>query len=350
MILHSVTCCSGTTTTYTITVLAKMFRIPLVFILLCVDKGAYGQGGGLCSDEETVQSQEMLQSCSHSMAISFHTSIQDIASGEIISDKLCDAFNKVRTDCVRHIQECFADEDAEEIKKNHLESMKAFLLSIVNEKAPNNALDNCKNTLGMHGDENIIENVTEYYLDDVEVTDEITVRIDTSESITKVDIVELMTDEIQVSDLSTTNGMDSKANFVEATEKTVTQSTVTRQRTTKAIVVQKPASTDLIEASTETTTEVQTFTVDSKTERLHSTNKNDATSDDFNEKVDMTMTGFNNAVTQAEDKNSMDEEVENPYYASARVTLDFPLPNNSSHRHYCDYALLVILLTTFLLQ
>jgi hypothetical protein len=67
-----------------------------------------------------------------------------MTSVKIISDKLCNAFNIIGTVCVKHLSECFADDDARELSKLHLEEMKEFLLTIVLGKAPENALDNCK--------------------------------------------------------------------------------------------------------------------------------------------------------------------------------------------------------------
>ena len=88
--------------------------------------------------------QTKFQTCSHSTATSVYQTIQDITSVKSISDKLCKALTTIGTVCVKHLNECFAEDDVRQMRKGWLADMKTFLLRISQEKVPNNALDDCK--------------------------------------------------------------------------------------------------------------------------------------------------------------------------------------------------------------
>ena len=84
------------------------------------------------------------QTCSHSTATSVYQTIQDITSVKSISDKLYKALTTIGTVCVKHLYECFAEDDVRQMRKSHLEEMKKFLLRISQEKVTNNIFDDCK--------------------------------------------------------------------------------------------------------------------------------------------------------------------------------------------------------------
>ena len=88
--------------------------------------------------------QTKFQTCSHSSATSVYQTIQDLTSVKIISDKLCKALTTIGTVCVKHLNECFAEDDVRQMRKSSLEEMKIFLLRISQGKVSNNALDDCK--------------------------------------------------------------------------------------------------------------------------------------------------------------------------------------------------------------
>merc|ERR1719320_824109 len=89
-----------------------------------------------CSDEKTREIQTMFQTCSHSTATSVYQTIQEITSVKIISHKLCKALTTIGTVCIKHLYECFAEDDVKQMKR--------FLQRIVQGKLPGSALDNCK--------------------------------------------------------------------------------------------------------------------------------------------------------------------------------------------------------------
>merc|ERR1711892_331023 len=91
-----------------------------------------------------IEFQTKFQTCSHSSATSVYQTIQDLSSVKIISDKLCKALTTIGTVCVKHLNECFAEDDVRQMRKSSLEEMKVFLLRISQGKVSNNALDDCK--------------------------------------------------------------------------------------------------------------------------------------------------------------------------------------------------------------
>merc|ERR1711874_189306 len=102
------------------------------------------ESGVTCSDEKTLSIQTNIQTCSHSTAISVYEAIQDLTSVKIISHKLCKALTTIGTVCIKHLNECFAEDDIKQMRKSHLEEMKTFLLRISQEKVTGNVFENCK--------------------------------------------------------------------------------------------------------------------------------------------------------------------------------------------------------------
>merc|ERR1719233_1731273 len=96
-----------------------------------------------CSDDKTMEVQTKFQTCSHSTATSVYQTIQDITSVKIISHKLCKALTIIGTVCIKHLYQCFAEDDVKQMRKSHLEEMKTFLLRISEEKMTNNVFENC---------------------------------------------------------------------------------------------------------------------------------------------------------------------------------------------------------------
>merc|ERR1712042_9233 len=97
-----------------------------------------------CTDEKTMEVQTKFQTCSHSTATSVYQSIQDLTSIKIISDKLCKALTTIGTVCIKHLYQCFAEDDVKQMRKSHLQEMKTFLLRISEEKVTADAFENCK--------------------------------------------------------------------------------------------------------------------------------------------------------------------------------------------------------------
>merc|ERR1719233_2791447 len=97
-----------------------------------------------CSDDKALEVQTKFQTCSHSTATSVYQTIQDITGVKNISHKLCKALTTIGTVCIKHLYQCFAEDDVKQMRKSHLEEMKRFLQRIVQGKVPGSALDNCE--------------------------------------------------------------------------------------------------------------------------------------------------------------------------------------------------------------
>jgi len=113
-----------------------------------------------CSDEKTREIQTMFQTCSHSTATSVYQTIQDISSVKIISHKLCKALTTIGTVCIKHLYQCFAEDDVKQMRKSHLEEMKTFLLRISEEKVTQNVFENCVVMEYVESDEQELSNIT----------------------------------------------------------------------------------------------------------------------------------------------------------------------------------------------
>merc|ERR1719233_2103059 len=96
-----------------------------------------------CNDDKALEIQTKFQTCSHSTATSVYQTIQDITSVKIISHKLCKALTTIGTVCIKHLYQCFAEDDVKQMRKSHLEEMKTFLLRISEEKVTKNVFENC---------------------------------------------------------------------------------------------------------------------------------------------------------------------------------------------------------------
>merc|ERR1719206_1646868 len=112
-----------------------------------------------CSDEKTREIQAMFQTCSHSTATSVYQTIQDITSVKIISHKLCQALTTIGTVCIKHLYQCFAEEDVKQMRKSHLEEMKTFLLRISEDKVAENVFENCVVMEYVERDEQKLSNI-----------------------------------------------------------------------------------------------------------------------------------------------------------------------------------------------
>ena len=54
------------------------------------------------------------------------------------------ALTTIGTVCVKHLNECFAEDGVRQMRKSHLEEIKTFLLRISQEKVTNVAFGDCK--------------------------------------------------------------------------------------------------------------------------------------------------------------------------------------------------------------
>jgi len=154
----------------------------------------------LCNDDRTVAVQTDFQNCIHSTSTVAYQAILDLDDNKIISDKLCKAMSTIGTVCVKHLSECFADDDLSQMRRSHIEEMKKFFLGF-SDKVTSDALDNCK-----------IMEYTENYEDDNSIDDKVAEIIPAT---TTVKEIIPATTTVKVPDTTTTEeiiqGKDSRS-------------------------------------------------------------------------------------------------------------------------------------------
>ena len=60
---------------------------------------------------------------------------------------MCDVLSTINNDCVKNLERCFAAEDVKEMEETHMNSMKDFLIAIVDAKVDRSLLDECDNDI-----------------------------------------------------------------------------------------------------------------------------------------------------------------------------------------------------------
>jgi len=133
-----------------------------------------------CDNAKTAANQDKMRDCSHKTSSSTYMEIMDLENTGIISEKLCNALKAIGTICVKHMSECYNEEDFSNTKRGHIEQMKAFLLDMSASKVNKDALDNCKileyteNFDDVVEDVHSVSDVTEKINDEVETETEAT--------------------------------------------------------------------------------------------------------------------------------------------------------------------------------
>ena len=85
-----------------------------------------------------------------------------------VTEHLCRAITDIGSLCVSLLNKCFAQEDVIQMKRSNLETMKTFLIRIVDGKVEDNALDQCPGLL-----ENVEEEEQEEEVEDKEARQEL---------------------------------------------------------------------------------------------------------------------------------------------------------------------------------
>jgi len=104
----------------------------------------FGRAKGVsCSDEEAANAQNELQLCSQASVSSLYENIESLSSIDSITKSLCDVLSTINNECVKNLERCFAAEDVKEMEETHMNSMKDFLIAIVDAKVDRSILDKC---------------------------------------------------------------------------------------------------------------------------------------------------------------------------------------------------------------
>ena len=102
----------------------------------------------LCTDEETVKSQQEFQSCTHSITRMINYAIPSITSVKSVTLLLCNAISNISSDCVEHLEKCLDSEDVSIMSKNHIEQLTAYFVNLASDKVDDDfSLENCEDSL-----------------------------------------------------------------------------------------------------------------------------------------------------------------------------------------------------------
>ena len=102
----------------------------------------------LCTDEETVKSQQEFQSCTHSITGMINDAIPSISSVKSVTILLCNAISNISSDCVEHLEKCLDSEDVSIMSKNHIEQLTAYFVNLASDKVDDDfSLENCEDSL-----------------------------------------------------------------------------------------------------------------------------------------------------------------------------------------------------------
>ena len=205
-----------------------------------------------CENSRTIQIQKRFQTCSHSTATSVYQTIQDITSVQIISLKLCKALTTIGTACIKHLYECFAEDDVKQMRKSHLEEMKRFLQRIVQGKLPGSALDNCEAVMI---EEDSVDTIVYSYDDDdddyISIAADLEVSTDVSVDNIEHEITEIRT-ETYDERLKKIPAISEKSFESEYT--TYSDLDITTSRTTDYIQISENSDNDIHDNTTDDTT------------------------------------------------------------------------------------------------
>jgi len=96
-----------------------------------------------CDDEESSAAMNKFQTCSHSTSSTIYTSVLDLDDTNTIIESLCAGLHNISSECPGLLATCFAPDDVKQMKTLHLQEMKKFYYTLVEDKIPKNALESC---------------------------------------------------------------------------------------------------------------------------------------------------------------------------------------------------------------
>ena len=129
----------------------------------------------------TRDAQLHFQNCSHAISTRVYEATQLLTSPGPVTEHLCRAITDIGSLCVSLLNKCFAQEDVIQMKRSNLETMKTFLIRIVDGKVEDNALDQCPG---------LLENVKEEEEQEEEDVEDKEARQELLEEIRKEEILE----------------------------------------------------------------------------------------------------------------------------------------------------------------
>ena len=91
--------------------------------------------------------QRHFQNCSHAISTRVYEATQLLTSPGPVTKHLCRGINDITNICVSHLSKCFAQKDVIQMKRSNLQTMKRFLIRLMDGKVEDNVLDQCPGLL-----------------------------------------------------------------------------------------------------------------------------------------------------------------------------------------------------------
>jgi len=101
----------------------------------------------VCDDEESSAAMNNFQTCSHSTSSTIYTTVLDLDDIIKIIESLCAGLQNISSECPGLLATCFAPDDVKQMKTLHLQEMKKFYYTLVQDRIPKNALESCDEVL-----------------------------------------------------------------------------------------------------------------------------------------------------------------------------------------------------------
>merc|ERR1719317_308772 len=98
-----------------------------------------------CSEEEQISAQNLFLKCSHKISSNVYEIIPNMTREEIIIKSLCKAMEEIEESCSKHLTQCLSNKDSSHILRPHLENIRHFFNSFLQDMIPDARFTGCKN-------------------------------------------------------------------------------------------------------------------------------------------------------------------------------------------------------------
>merc|ERR1719320_2125709 len=98
-----------------------------------------------CSEEEQISAQNLFLKCSHKISSNVYEIIPNMTRKEMIIKSLCKAMEEIEESCSRHLTQCLSNKDSSHILQPHLENIRHFFNSFLQDMIPDARFAGCKN-------------------------------------------------------------------------------------------------------------------------------------------------------------------------------------------------------------
>jgi len=97
-----------------------------------------------CAPALVASSRAKFQICSHNTTTAAYSEVRDQEDAFLVLSSCCRALQRMERRCYRHLTDCLAPEDVEEVKKVHMVEIFDYLLAMAEGKVSKHQLDRCR--------------------------------------------------------------------------------------------------------------------------------------------------------------------------------------------------------------